>query len=245
MSFLSRFENFFIKVKQNRWIWLFSIFCRITLAFGFLAGGFVKIIDERFASGLSIIHPMGSYLNALHHTGYYYTFIGIAQILAAVFLLIPRMVFLGALLYFPIILNIFLLSYAVRFEGSLLTSPLMLLANIFLLCWHYDRLKFILPIKDPKPVNLPKPIKYSNKFPFKFVFGSAAAVTVILAGVFAMSTYAVMPENSIPDCIGRFEGSNRTTAGAEFCDCVHVKGLPLDTCLENYEKTPDDINLNK
>ena len=93
--------------------------------------GFVKIIDERFANGLSIIHPMGSYLNALHHTGYYYTFIGIAQIAAAIFLLIPRFVFLGALLYFHIILNILILSYAVRFEGSLDTSPLMLLANIY------------------------------------------------------------------------------------------------------------------
>src|SRR5690606_21669654 len=200
MSFLSRFEQFFIKVKQNRWIWLFSIFCRVTLAFGFIMAGFVKIIDERFASGLSIIDPMGSYLNALHQTGYYYTFIGIVQILAAVFLLIPRFVFLGALLYFPVILNIFILSYAVRFEGSLLTSPLMLLANIFLLCWHYDRLKFMLPIKDPQPVNLPKPIKYSNKFPFKFVLGSAAAVGVIVAGVVLISTQAVMPENSISDC---------------------------------------------
>lgn len=243
MSFLSNFEQFFIKVKQNRWVWIFSIFCRVTLAFGFLAGGFVKIIDERFASGLSIIHPMGSYLNALHQTGYYYTFIGIVQLLAAAFLLIPRFVFLGALLYFPIILNIFILSYAVRFEGSLLTSPLMLLANIFLLCWHYDRLKFILPIKNPKPVILPRPIKYSNKFPFKFVLGSAAAVAGIVAGVFAMSSYAIMPENSISDCEGRFEDSNRTIAGAEFCNCIHNEGLPLDTCLGKYEMAADDVVL--
>lgn len=203
--------------------------------------GFVKTIDERFASGLSIIHPMGSYLNALHQTGYYYTFIGIVQILAAILLLIPRTVFLGALLYFPIILNIFILSYSVRFVGSLLTSPLMLLANIFLLCWYYDRLKFILPIKDPKPVKLPKPIKYSNKFPFRFVLGCAAAVAGIVAGVFTMSSFAVMPENSVPDCVDQFVGGNRTTAGAEFCDCVHNKGLPLDTCLGNYEKAADDI----
>ena len=241
MSLLSRFEQYFIKVKQNRWVWLFSIFCRVTLAFGFLMGGFVKIIVERFARGLSIIHPMGSYLNALHHTGYYYTFIGVVQILASAFLLIPRLVFLGALLYFPIILNIFILSYAVRFEGSLLTSPLMLLANIFLLCWHFDRFKFILPIKDPQPVNLPRPIKYSNRFPFKFALGSAAAVAAIVAGVIAMSSTAIMPENSIADCVGRFEGSNRTIAGAEFCDCVHQEGLPLDTCLENYEKAADDV----
>src|SRR5690606_19546301 len=133
------------------------------------------------------------------------------------------------------------LSYAVRFEGSLLTSPLMLLANIFLLCWHFDRLKFILPIKDPQPVNLPRPIEYSNRFPFKFALGSAAAVAAIVAGVIAMSRTAIMPENSIADCVGRFEGSNRTIAGAEFCDCVHQEGLPLDTCLENYEKAADDV----
>ena len=245
MSFLSKFEHFFIQVKQNRWVWIFSLFCRFTLSFGFLMAGFVKIIDERFASGLSIIHPMGSYLNALHHTGYYYTFIGIVQILAAVFLLIPRFVFLGALLYFPVILNIVILSYAVRFEGSLDTSPLMLLANIFLLCWHYDRLKFILPIKSPQPVNLPRPIKYSNKFPFKFALVAATALAVVIAGIAAMRTYAVMPENSVPDCMEQFEGSNRTTAGAEFCDCVHNKGLPLDTCLENYESAADDIILKE
>ncbi|MDC6403925.1 MULTISPECIES: hypothetical protein [Maribacter] len=95
--------------------------------------GWVKIIGERFASGLSIIHPMGAYLEALHHTGYYYTFIGVTQILAAILLLIPRTMTLGALLYFPIIVNIWILSYAVRFEGSYVTAPLMVWACLFLI----------------------------------------------------------------------------------------------------------------
>ena len=80
----------------------------------------VKIVGERFASGLSEIHPMGAYLEALHHTGYYYTFIGIAQVLAAILLIIPRTVTMGAILYFPIIVNIWVLSLAVRFEGILI-----------------------------------------------------------------------------------------------------------------------------
>ena len=130
MSTLSKFETFYIKTKENRWYWLFSIFCRLSLAFVFIAAGMVKILGERFASGLSIIHPMGAYLEALHHTGYYYTFIGIAQVTAAILLIIPRTVTLGALLYFPIIINIWLLSFAVRFEGSFVTSPLMVLANL-------------------------------------------------------------------------------------------------------------------
>ncbi|UWX55246.1 DoxX family membrane protein [Maribacter litopenaei] len=120
---LAQFEQFYLTIKSNRWYWLFSIFCRVSLAFAFLVAGWVKIIGERFASGLSVIHPMGAYPEALHHTGYYYTFIGVAQIVAAILLLIPRTVTLGALLYFPIIVNIWLLSYAVRFEGPMSQRP--------------------------------------------------------------------------------------------------------------------------
>src|SRR4051812_40302294 len=103
LNILTRFGKFYLKIKGNRWYWYFSIFCRFTLAIAFIVAGMVKIVGERFASGLSIKHPMGAYLEALHHTGYYYTFIGFAQVTAAVLLIIPRTVTLGALLYFPII----------------------------------------------------------------------------------------------------------------------------------------------
>jgi hypothetical protein len=92
---------------------------------------------------------MGHYLEALHRTGFYYPFIGVVQIAAACMLLIPRTATLGAVIYFPIILNICILSLAVRFEGSFVTSPLMVLANLYLLCWNYDKLKFILPFRNP------------------------------------------------------------------------------------------------
>ena len=105
----------------------------------------VKIVGERFASGLSINHPMGAYLEALHYTGYYYTFIGIAQVMAAVLLLIPRTVTLGALLYFPIIVNIWLLSFALRFEGSFVTSPLIVLADLYIIFWNYYMVIYIFP----------------------------------------------------------------------------------------------------
>ena len=145
MSISSTLDRFHAQAKSNGWLWLFSIFCRLSLAAGFIPAGIVKVMDERFASGLSVKHPMGSYLEALHHTGYYYTFIGIAQIAAAVMLLIPRTVTLGAFLYFPIILNIWILTYAVRFDGSFFTSPLMTMANLFLLGWNYEKWKYILP----------------------------------------------------------------------------------------------------
>ena len=154
MSISSTLDRVHFQVKQKRWLRYFAVFNRIALAAGFLPAGVVKIVGERFASGLSVKHPMGNYLEALHRTGYYYTFIGVLQVTAAILLLIPRTATLGALIYFPIILNICILSFAVRFEGSLLSSPLMVLANLYLLCWDYDKLKFILPFyKQKVPVS--------------------------------------------------------------------------------------------
>ena len=145
MSISSTFDRLHSEATANKWLWLFSIFCRVTLAFGFFVAGMVKILGERFASGLHTNHPMGHFLEALHLTGYYYTFIGIAQIAAAIMLLVPRTVTLGAFLYFPIILNITILTYATRFDGSLFTAPLMTLANLYLLGWNYEKWKYILP----------------------------------------------------------------------------------------------------
>jgi uncharacterized membrane protein YphA (DoxX/SURF4 family) len=145
MSISSTLDRLHFEAKGNNWLWLFSIFCRLALAAGFIPSGMVKIMDERFASGLSVNHPMGHYLEALHQTGYYYTFIGVVQVTAAIMLLIPRTVTLGAFLYFPIILNICILTYAMRFDGSLFTAPLMVLANLYLLGWNYEKWRYILP----------------------------------------------------------------------------------------------------
>lgn len=181
---LNKFDRIHFAARQNRWLRYFTIFCRILLAYAFITAGLIKVLDERFASGLSPLHPMGAYLEALHHTGYYYTFIGIAQIIAAVLLLIPRTVVLGAVLYFPIILNICILSLAVRFEGSYVTSPLMVLANLYILIWYYDRLKFILPFKQfPDSDILKKPEKYNNKFSISIFYGGSSHLRNCHSGI--------------------------------------------------------------
>jgi hypothetical protein len=164
----------------------------------------------------------------------------VLQVIAAVLLLIPGTVALGAVLYFPIILNIFVLSYAVRFEGSILTSPLMVLGCLFLVLWHYDKIKYLLPLKHEKtPVDISHQQPLSNKFPVKFFLGCFAAVAVIV--LFIRFGFDVMPRNSFKDCSVEFVGTNRTQAGAAFCDCIHNQGKPLDTCLKKYYDAPDDV----
>src|SRR5687768_18106369 len=136
-----------------------------------------------FAEGLPSNNPLGHYFDALHQTGYYYTFIGIAQIIIAILLLIPRTSLLGALMYFPIIVNICVLTYATRFEGTRLVT-MMVLASLFLLIWDFDRLKHILPFKQPKtdPYVIKKPLGIRLRIIF---FGSCFGVlTFIIIGTF-------------------------------------------------------------
>lgn len=235
MNISSQLNRLHSQAKQNRWLRYFAIFNRIALAAGFLPSGFVKIMGERFTS-LSVNHPMGNYLEALHHTGYYYTFIGILQVTAAILLLIPRTAVLGAVLYFPIILNICILSIAVRFDGSLLSSPLMVLANLYLLCWYYDRIKYIFPFNPPptpeaksKQENLT-----ANKFPTLFFAGVAA--TVIILVLIITNVFTVKPYNTLPDCNEQCKDSKNPEACREFCECIHTNGRPLDKCLDEYNK---------
>ncbi|MEP6611796.1 MAG: hypothetical protein ABJA76_07930 [Mucilaginibacter sp.] len=204
----------------------------MALAAGFLPAGFVKIMGERFTA-LSVNHPMGHYLEALHLTGYYYPFIGVVQVLAAILLLIPRTATLGALLYFPIILNICILSLAVRFEGSLLSSPLMVLANLYLLCWYYDKLKFILPFKHAANSNeISKPKVLSNKFPATFFAGVVATIIVLV--LVLTNVYDIMPGNTMADCKAQCSSKKNPNACNVFCECIHKEGQTLDKSLDEY-----------
>ncbi|MBK7427196.1 MAG: DoxX family protein [Saprospiraceae bacterium] len=227
MRLVSRLDDIHLEVKSNKWFGFFAIFIRIALAAGFIPSGLTKIFDERFTS-LSIKHPMGNYLEALYHTGYYYHFIGYLQVAAALLLLIPSTATLGAVLYFPIILNICILSLAVGFDGSLVTSPLMVLANLYLLCWYYDRLKFILPFHKP-PTNVhSNQILQTNKFPLKFFLGTT--VTIILTVFIIINSYTKKTRNTLQECQNDCIQSDNSKHCFDFCECIHTHGKSFNEC---------------
>ena len=234
---MSKLEQYYYEARKNRWYGYFAVFCRLSLAIAWVISGLVKIKGERFAAGLSHNHPLGQYFDALLNTGYYYTFIGIAQVIVAILLLIPRTALLGALFSFPIILNICVLTYAVRFEGTR-AATFMLLANLFLLCWDYDRLKSILPSKQIKvDANSTIEKRINNRFPFLFFGG----VVVTLASVVVLNNviYDIRPGNEPAECWNGCPGNSSPKACEEFCDCIHNKGKPLGKCLEEYEKAKE------
>ncbi|WP_325407319.1 hypothetical protein [Agriterribacter sp.] len=233
---MNRLEELYYEAKADEWFKRFAVFCRIALAASFLPAGYVKIMGERFASGLSSNNPLGHYFDALQLTGYYYTFIGIVQITTAILLLIPRTSLLGALMYFPIIINICVLTYATRFAGTRLVT-MMVLASLFLLIWDYNRLKHLLPFKQPKtdPYVLKKPLGKSIRIIF---FGSSFAVLAfIIIGTFYL--YEIGPQNSEAECKNQCASSKNPAACEIFCDCIYKQGQPLDSCLTTFANAKD------
>ena len=270
MSFGSTLDRLHSQAKQNSWLWLFSIFNRLVLALGFIPAAIVKLIDERFASGLHANHPMGHYLEALHLTGFYYTFIGVTQLAAAVMLLIPRTATLGAFIYFPIILNITVLTFATRFDGSLFTAPLMTLANLYILGWNYEKWKYILPFNDitnqksldgyvqtpeiaeqdnvssrykPRSIYGRFRIFFRQLFNDKFpiLFFAGAFAAVVFFMIIVPRLYSVRPRNTLAQCLNQFK-DQRTEAGENFCNCIHTNGDPLNKCLNEYNNAPKDVS---
>lgn len=234
MNLATRLDDIHSKVKSNKWFRYFAVFNRIALAAGFIPSGLTKIFGERFTT-LSVTHPMGNYLEALYHTGYYYPFIGYVQVSSAILLLIPRTATLGALLYFPVILNICILSLSVGFDGSLVTSPLMVMANLYLICWDYDKLKYVMPFQTNDAVLTAKiPEANSGKFPLAFFLG--VAVTVALTVLIVRISYDKKTRNTSQDCIADCKKSDDTKECLDFCDCIHNQGQSFSKCSEELRK---------
>ncbi len=221
-------DNWHQLARQNTWMRLFAIFLRFALALGFIPAGMVKILGERFTD-LHALHPMGHFLDAFYQTGFYYTFVGIMQVIAGTLLLIPRTTTLGAFIYFPIILNICVLSLSVRFDGSLLSSPLMVLANLYLLCWDYHKWKHILPLYKVR-TGFPR-IPSIRQIPLKFFTGVFAAMLLVLLMVLS---FGIRPANTLKDCQERCENDENPLSCNEFCECVHLEGNALNACLDKY-----------
>jgi uncharacterized membrane protein YphA (DoxX/SURF4 family) len=141
MDALSRLHSW---VTAQPILRVFTVVVRVLLAVAFVPSGLVKILGEPFTT-LPVSDPVGYFFAGFFSPRGYYRFIGVAQWTAACLLLIPRTAALGAALYLPIIVNIFAITVAIgpSFAGTRVITGAMLVANIYLLCWDWDRWKHI------------------------------------------------------------------------------------------------------
>lgn len=146
MRVTSTLDLLHAKVVQNIILQKLTDFTRVILSVGFFAPGLHKLMGIPFTT-LPLDNPIGALFNALYQTGFYYRFLGSAQVLAAIFVLFRRTATLGALLFFGITLNVFIITISIPFgTGTPVVTGLMFLASLYLVCWDYDKLKPLLSL---------------------------------------------------------------------------------------------------
>jgi uncharacterized membrane protein YphA (DoxX/SURF4 family) len=179
MSIENSLDALHARVKQNRLLQYSTGFNRVILAIAFIPSGMTKVLGNRFTQ-LPLDNPVGFFFEAFYQTGGWYRFVGLAQVLAAILLLIPRTSTLGAAIFFPIVLNIMIITISVGFQGTWFITTLMFLANLYLICWHYDKFKPLLPlaIGERSGFNIRKSLPLT-------LFGA-------LAGIIAFAFFAVI-----------------------------------------------------
>lgn len=157
-----------------------AILSRILLALAFVPTALVKVQGLPFTV-MGTDTPVGYFFDAMHRTGGYWRFIGWAQLVAGALLLVPRTALVGAILFFPIVLNIFVITVALEFKGTPWITGPMVLAALFLLCWDYHRLKAIVfPAARAVPP-VPTPVPVARLELAGYVIVTAAGLVVLAA----------------------------------------------------------------
>lgn len=139
-------------LRKYFWVKLGVIYLRYLMGFAFVFTSPVKITGHRFTT-LPTDQPVGYFFEALYQTGAYWRFLGICQFVAGALLMTQRFSTVGAIAFFGVILNVFVITLSIDFGiGTPIITGLMLAGTVFLLLWDYRKLK-ILFLPDDK-VNL-------------------------------------------------------------------------------------------
>lgn len=217
MTVAHSLDTLHARARRSRALQHFTAVTRILLAVGFFSPGMVKVLGIPFTA-LPPEHPVGYFFSAFQGAELWYRFVGVGQVTAALLLLFPRTATLGAVLYFPIIVNILLVTISIDFAGTKFITILMTLAVLYLLCWDYDRLKGILP---RRPVRRGGRARRGVRVAVGYLVGFAAAgVTgfLMLAALRIGNMHLIGPRGAIAAAL----------AGALFgLACAwHLRGIP-------------------
>ncbi len=143
-------------MKQNTWAQLFIIYTRYLIGFAFIFASIVKLQGLRFTAESGAKSPINSawhFFETLYQSGIYWKFLGFVQLVAGSLLITQRYAKLGAVMFLPIIANVFIITISYDFNGTPIITGLMLLATILLLIWDWDSLKVLV---NKKPITSDK-----------------------------------------------------------------------------------------
>jgi hypothetical protein len=135
---------------------LFIIYTRYLIGAAFVFAAIVKIKGGRFTTMDGINEPINSawhMFETLYQSGLWWKFLGLGQLIAGFLLMTQRYAKLGALMFLPVISNVFVITISYDFRGTPVITGLMLIANIMLVLWDWDEIKILvnkIPVPEPK-----------------------------------------------------------------------------------------------
>ncbi len=143
---MATIDRAFLWVRSCMLCHRFALFTRILIGCAFIPTGMVKLTGQRFTT-IGVDNPIGAFFEAMYQTGLFWQFIGLAQVVAGVLLLIPKLAHLGAALFLPIMTNIFVITVSLRFGGTPFITGPMLLAVLFLCAYDFHRFRAMFTTK--------------------------------------------------------------------------------------------------
>ncbi len=149
------------KLKSKIIPQLFVIYTRYLIGAAFVFASVVKIQGKRFTTIDGINEPINSawhMFETLYQSGLWWKVMGLGQLIAGLLLMTQRYAKLGALMFLPIISNVFVITLSYDFRGTPIITGLMLVANIMLVLWDWDELKVLV---NKTPV-MPQPNRFEN-----------------------------------------------------------------------------------
>lgn len=157
---------------------------RCLFAMAFVPTGMVKLLGLRFTQ-ISPDDPIGAFFEAMYQTGGYWQFLGATQVVAGLLMLWPRAATLGAVMFFPVALNIFVITVALGFRGTPMITGAMLFAATALLAWDWDRLRSIITTSDLDPAHASRHLRVNGLGPrweqAAYAVGTACGLSVFAA----------------------------------------------------------------
>ena len=136
-----------------------------------------------FSSGMGKLIPFPGIIGPVwleteltqYGLGMFARFIAYSQIIVGLLLLSQRFATLGAVMLFPLVLNIFMVTVSMNWRGTPYVLAFLILLNIILLIADYHKLKFILT-DQPAPLKN-KPLK--RKYPQLDAFWGLAMLMIL------------------------------------------------------------------
>ncbi|RZK81984.1 MAG: hypothetical protein EOO92_03430 [Pedobacter sp.] len=166
------------KLKEKFWLQIIIIYTRYLLGGAFVFASLIKIKGNRFTTTSGADAPINSafhFFETMYQSGLYWKFLGLGQLIAGALLMTQRYSKLGAILNFPVILNVFVITLSYDFNYTPVITGTMLLANTILLVWEWNSLRVLvnLPLIPESNNSLSKLAvwTYTGIILFLFTFG--------------------------------------------------------------------------